>query len=94
MSEKISEGEIDLIVITKLNESGWKIKDNMTYHHTYAPGRIFPKEEYKYGRETPFSPEFVLNYKPEDKNAQSRVLAVVEDKPVSDRQLDFIGFPT
>ena len=47
MSDKTSEGEVDLIVMSKLNESVWKIKDNMTYHHTYAPGRIFPKEELK-----------------------------------------------
>jgi len=87
LSEKTSEGEIDLIVLSKLSESGWKIKDNMTYQHSYAPGRIFPTEDYKYGRETHFSPEFVLNYKPKDKNTQSRVLAVVEDKPSTDRQL-------
>jgi len=87
LSEKISEGEIDLVVLSKLNESGWKVKDNMTYQHSYAPGRIFPTEDYKYGRETHFSPEFVLNYKPKEKNTQSRALAVVEDKPSTDRQL-------
>lgn len=87
MSEQLSEGEIDLLVLSKLNEKGWNIKDNMTYHHSYAPGRIFPKEDYKYGRENPFSPEFVLSYKPEGKNVQSKPVAVIEDKIASDRKL-------
>ena len=87
MSEQLSEGEIDLLVLSKLNERGWKIKENMTYQHSYAPGRIFPKEDYKYGRENQFSPEFVLSYKPPGKNMQSKVIAVVEDKIASDRKL-------
>jgi len=87
MSENLSEGDIDLIVFDKLKESGWKRGDDLVYQHTFAPGRIFPKEDYKYGRETPFSPEFVLYYKPEGKNVQQRALAVVEDKPSTDRKL-------
>ena len=87
MSEQLSEGEIDLLVLSKLNERGWKIKENMTYQHSYAPGRIFPKEDYKYGRENSFSPEFVLDYKPPGKNMESKVLAVVEDKIATDRKL-------
>jgi type I restriction enzyme, R subunit len=83
----LSEGEIDFLVKTKLNERGWNIMDNMTYQHSYAPGRIFPKEDYKYGRENTFSPEFVLDYKPPGKNMQSKVIAVIEDKIASDRQL-------
>lgn len=38
-----------------------------------ASGRIFPKEDYKYGRENTFSPEFVLSYKPKGKNMQAKV---------------------
>jgi len=87
MSENLSEGDIDLIVFEKLKESGWIRGDNLVYQHTFAPGRIFPKEDYKYGRETPFSPEFVLYYKPEGKNVQKRALAVIEDKPSTDRKL-------
>ena len=59
----------------------------MTYQHSYAPGRIFPIEDYKYGRENSFSPEFVLDYKPPGKNMESKVLAVVEDKIATDRKL-------
>ena len=44
MSENLSEGEIDFIVQSKLSESGWKLRENMTYQHSYAPGRIFPKK--------------------------------------------------
>jgi len=84
---KLSEGEVDLIVYEKLLEKGWKRGDNLVYQHTFAPGRIFPKEDYKYGRENPFQPEYVLYYKPEGKNAQQIPVAVVEDKPSSTRKL-------
>jgi type I restriction enzyme, R subunit len=87
MSEQLSEGEIDILVLSKLKERKWNIGENMTYQHSYAPGRIFPQEDYKYGRENIFSPEFVLSYKPEGKNMQPKVLAIVEDKIASDRQL-------
>ncbi len=87
MSENLSEGEIDFIVQSKLSESGWKLRENMTYQHSYAPGRIFPKDDYKYGREHSFSPEFVLSYKPEGKNVQPIPIAVVEDKIATDRKL-------
>jgi len=83
----MSEGEVDILVLAKLNKKGWNIQDNMTYQHSYAPGRIFPKEDYKYGRENQFSPEFVLSYKPKGQNVQSHPVAIVEDKPVSDRKL-------
>jgi len=83
----MSEGEVDILVHAKLQEKGWNIRDNMTFQHSYAPGRIFPKEDYKFGRENQFSPEFVLSYKPPGKNMQSKPIAVVEDKPVSDRKL-------
>jgi len=87
MSEQLSEGEIDILVLSELREKGWNIGENMTYQHSYAPGRIFPKEDYKYGRENTFSPEFVLSYKPKGKNMQAKVLAVVEDKIATDRKL-------
>ena len=87
MEKQISEAEIDLMVVEKLNESGWKRNVNFRYQHTFAPGRIFRKEEYKYGREEPFRPEFVLYYKPDDKNAQEMPIAVIEDKPTSTRKL-------
>ena len=84
---KLSEGEVDLIVYEKLVEKGWKRGDNLVYQHTFAPGRIFPKEDYKHGRDNPFQPEYVLYYKPEGKNAQQIPVAVVEDKPSSTRKL-------
>ena len=87
MSDQLSEGEIDILVLSKLKEKDWNIGENMTYQHSYAPGRIFPKEDYKYGRENTFSPEFVLSYKPEGKNMEPKVLAVVEDKIATDRKL-------
>lgn len=87
MSKNLSEGDVDLIVYEKLMESGWKRGENLVYQHTFAPGRIFPKEDYKFSRENPFQPEYVLYYIPPGKNVQQIPVAVVEDKPVITKQL-------
>ena len=64
MQNKKSEGEVDLVVYEKLIEQGWKRNDTLVYQHSFAPGRIFPKEDYKFARDNPFQPEFVLYYTP------------------------------
>ena len=87
MQDKKSEGEVDLAVYEKLIEKGWKRNDTLVYQHTFAPGRIFPKDDYKFARDNPFQPEFVLYYTPEGKNSQKIPIAVVEDKPSSTRKL-------
>ena len=87
MESNLSEAEVDLIVYDKLKEKGWKTNETVSYQHTFAPGKIFPSEDYKFGRGEPFRPEYVLYYKPEGKNVEKRPVAVIEDKPVSTRKL-------
>ena len=87
MESSLSEAEVDLIVYDKLKEKGWKTNETVSYQHTFAPGKIFPSEDYKFGRGEPFRPEYVLYYKPEGKNVEKRPVAVIEDKPVSTRKL-------
>jgi len=87
MESSLSEAEVDLIVYDKLREKGWKRNETVSYQHSFRPGRIFPKEDYKFDREEPFKPEYVLYYKPEGKNVQKIPVAVIEDKPVSTRKL-------
>ena len=48
MESSLSEAEVDLIVYDKLKEKGWKTNETVSYQHTFAPGKIFPSEDYKF----------------------------------------------
>jgi len=80
--DQISEAEIDLQVLENVRENGWS-KDSYRYQHTYAPGRIYKTDD-SFERDEPFRPDIVLYYKPDTKDSQEKVLAVIEDKKVPD----------